>query len=46
MLQPEVYAASDVSQATIDITAEWVDKAIGLLGQLRTSRNLDCWGWS
>ena len=30
--QPEVYAASDVSQETIEITAEWVDKAIELWG--------------
>ncbi|MDC0475771.1 hypothetical protein OAN42_00150 [Acidimicrobiia bacterium] len=30
--KPEVYAASDVSQATIDITVEWVDKAIGYWG--------------
>ena len=25
--QPEVYAADDVSQETIDLTVEWVDKA-------------------
>ena len=30
--KPEVYAASDVSQETIDITVEWVDKAIGYWG--------------
>ena len=26
--KPEVYAAEDVSQATIDLTVEWVNKAI------------------
>ena len=29
---PEVYAAADVSQATIDLTVEWVDKARGYWG--------------
>ena len=29
---PEVYAASDVSQETIDLTVEWVNKAIGFWG--------------
>ncbi len=30
--KPEVYAAEDVSQATIDLTVEWVNKAIGFWG--------------
>ena len=30
--QPEVYAADDVSQETIDLTVEWVNKAIGYWG--------------
>ena len=30
--QPKVYAAEDVSQATIDLTVEWVNKAIGHWG--------------
>ena len=30
--QPKVYAAEDVSQATIDLTLEWVNKAIGHWG--------------
>ena len=30
--KPEVYAAADVSQATIDLTVEWVNKAIGYWG--------------
>ena len=30
--QPEVYAASDVAQETIELTAEWVNKAIELWG--------------
>ena len=30
--KPEVYAAEDVSQATIDLTVEWVNKAIGHWG--------------
>jgi len=30
--QPEVYAASDVAQETIELTTEWVDKAIELWG--------------
>jgi hypothetical protein len=29
---PEVYAAADVSQATIDLTVEWVNKARGYWG--------------
>lgn len=30
--KPEVYAAADVSQATVDLTVEWVNKAIGYWG--------------
>ena len=30
--KPEVYAAEDVSQATIDLTVEWVNKAISYWG--------------
>ena len=30
--KPEVYAAEDVSQATIDLTIEWVNKAISYWG--------------
>ena len=30
--KPEVYAAADVSQTTIDLTIEWVNKAIGYWG--------------
>ena len=30
--KPEVYAASDVSQEHIDVTVEWVNKAIELWG--------------
>jgi len=30
--KPEVYAADDVSQATIDLTVEWVNKAISYWG--------------
>ena len=30
--KPEVYAAADVSQTTIDLTVEWVNKAIGYWG--------------
>ena len=31
-VKPEVYAAEDVSQATIDLTVEWVNKAISYWG--------------
>ena len=30
--KPEVYAAADVSQTTVDLTVEWVNKAIGHWG--------------
>ena len=30
--KPEVYAAEDVSQETIDLTVEWVNKAISYWG--------------
>ena len=30
--KPEVYASADVSQTTIDLTVEWVNKAIGYWG--------------
>tara|TARA_B100000963_G_scaffold306838_1_gene281656 strand:- start:471 stop:1619 length:1149 start_codon:yes stop_codon:yes gene_type:complete len=30
--KPEVYAAADVSQATVNLTVEWVNKAIGYWG--------------